>query len=244
MRPKLFLWRGITIWSYPALLYLGLVAGVVAGNIAAHAAQIDAFRTFVATLILIAVCLAGARLLHVAMHWHTYQNDYARIWDRDEGGLAMLGAMPLAIPTSVPLLALLGVPYGAFWDVAAFTILTGMVPTRLGCLLNGCCSGRPSRSRFGLNLPNHRGVWTRRIPTQCLEAAWASVLLAGAVAAWNFAPFSGAMFLAVMGAYALGRLAMESMRELTVPGTITTGHIISGVMVLCSTAALAILWPR
>ena len=156
----------------------------------------------------------------------------------------MLGALPLAIPMSVPLLAFLGLPYGAFWDVAAFTILTGMVPTRVGCLLNGCCSGRACQSRFGLNLPDHRGVWTRRVPMQCLEAAWASILLAGAVAAWRFAPFPGAVFLAVMGGYALGRLVLESMRDQTVPGTITAGHVISGLMLLFSTAGLTVLWPR
>jgi prolipoprotein diacylglyceryltransferase len=234
----------MTIWSYPALLYVGLVAGVVAGNLAAHAARIDAFRTFVATLILIFFCLVGARLLYVVLNWRIYLHDLARIWDRNEGGLAMLGALPLAIPMSVPLLRVLGLPYGVFWDVAAFTILVGMVPTRIGCLLNGCCSGRPSESWFAVNLPNDRGVWARRIPMQCLEAALAVILLASAAAAWKFAPFSGAIFLGVMGAYALGRLGMESMRELTEPGTITSGHVISGVMIVCSTLALAVLWPR
>ncbi len=41
MRPILFQWRGLTVWSYPAMLYIGLVAGVVAGNVAAHAAGIE-----------------------------------------------------------------------------------------------------------------------------------------------------------------------------------------------------------
>jgi phosphatidylglycerol---prolipoprotein diacylglyceryl transferase len=226
------------------MLYVGLVAGVVAGNVAAHAAHIDAFRTFVATLILIGVCLIGARLLHVALNWRRYGQDFSRIWNREDGGLAMLGALPLAIPLSVPLLALLGVSYGAFWDAAAFTILTGMIPTRIGCLLNGCCSGRPSDSWLGVNLPDHRGVWRRRIPMQGLEAALGAILLGGAAAAWRVAPFPGAMFLAVMGAYGLGRLVLESMRDLTEPGTITAGHVISGLMVLGSTAALAVLWPN
>jgi phosphatidylglycerol---prolipoprotein diacylglyceryl transferase len=244
MRRVLFVWRGIRIWSYPALLYLGLLAGVVAGNVAAHAARIDAFRTFVATLILIVLCLVGARLLYVALNWRVYRNDFARIWDRDEGGLAMLGALPLAIPMSVPLLAALGLPYGPFWDVAAFTILVGMVPTRVGCLLNGCCSGRPSDSWFAVNLPDDRGVWRRRIPMQCLEAALAVILLAVAATAWKLAPFPGAVFLGVMGGYALGRLCLESMREPSGPGRITSGHVISGLMIVCSTLALAVLWPR
>ncbi len=53
MRRILFRWRGVTVWSYPAMLYVGLVAGVVAGNVAAHVVGIDAFRAYVATLVLI-----------------------------------------------------------------------------------------------------------------------------------------------------------------------------------------------
>ena len=43
------------------MLYLGLVAGVAAGNVAARAAGIDAFRMFAATLVLIGPALVGAR---------------------------------------------------------------------------------------------------------------------------------------------------------------------------------------
>ena len=226
------------------MLYLGLVAGVVAGNLAAHAAGVDALRVFVATLILIPVCLVGSRLLYVTSNWKHYHQHRARIWDRRDGGLSMLGGLPLAIPISIPLLASIELPFAVFWDIAAFTILTGMVLTRVGCLLNGCCAGRPCELWFGLNLPDHRGVWRRRIPTQCLEGGWALILLTGAAAAWRFAPFPGAVFLGVMGAYALGRLVLESMRELAVPGQITAAHIISALMVVCSTAAFVVLWPR
>jgi hypothetical protein len=69
MRPVLFRWGKLTIWSYPAMLYLGLVLGVVAGNVAAHTAGIDPLRTYFAILILIIPALAGARLLYVAMNW-------------------------------------------------------------------------------------------------------------------------------------------------------------------------------
>jgi hypothetical protein len=44
MRPVLFHLRGVPIHSYPAMLYLGMVAGVEAGDIAAHAAGMDSLR--------------------------------------------------------------------------------------------------------------------------------------------------------------------------------------------------------
>jgi phosphatidylglycerol:prolipoprotein diacylglycerol transferase len=244
MRRKLFEWRGVTIWSYPAMLYLGLVAGVVVGNVAAHAANIDAFRVFVATIVLITAALVGARLLYVVTNWNLYRKNLARIWNRNEGGFAMLGGLPLALLFSVPLLAILQLSFGGFWDVAAFTLLVGMPITRIGCLLNGCCSGRPSRSWIGVNLPNHQGVWARRIPTQCLEAVWAVLLLVAAAATWRWAPFPGALFLAVMAGYATGRLVLESTRDQTRAGGITAGHVISAVMVVSAMGTLVVMWPR
>src|SRR5262245_28677552 len=118
MRRILFRWRGFTVWSYPAMLYVGLVVGVVAGNLMAHAAGIDAFRTYVATIILIVPALAGSRLLYVVTNWSHYRHNVARIWDRNDGGAAMFGGFALAVALSVPLLSAMQLSWGGFWDVA------------------------------------------------------------------------------------------------------------------------------
>jgi phosphatidylglycerol:prolipoprotein diacylglycerol transferase len=156
----------------------------------------------------------------------------------------MLGGLPLALLLAIPLLPALNLHFGAFWDVAGFTILVGMVVTRVGCLLNGCCSGRPTQSWLGLNLPDHTGVRARRIPTQILEAAWAVLILLAASLTWKWFPFPGGVFLAVMGSYAAGRLVLESTREQTPRGGITAGHWVSGAMVLSAVATLTALWPK
>ena len=162
----------------------------------------------------IPAALVGARLLFVASHWTVYRGRFRNVWNRNEGGAAQDGGLVLAIPLSFPLLRLLDVPFGLFWDVSAFTILVGMILTRIGCLLNGCCAGRPSDSWLAVRLPNRSQVWTRRIPTQCLEAAWAAALVIAAAVLWNDMPFGGALFAFVAGGYACGRLVFESLREL------------------------------
>jgi phosphatidylglycerol:prolipoprotein diacylglycerol transferase len=243
MRPVLFRWRGLTIWSYPAMLYVGMVAGVAAGNLAAHRAHVDAFRVYVATFLLLVPALAGARLLYVAVHWRTFRSQPDRIWSRREGGAAQYGGLLVTLPLSLPLLAMLRLPIGSFWDVAAITILVGMIFTRVGCLLNGCCAGRPVK-RWGVRLPDSRGVWERRVPTQCLEALWAVLLLGGAVLAWNRLPFPGAVFLLVAGGYATGRLGLESARERQGAGRFTAQHAISLLIVAVSFATLTIRWTN
>src|SRR5262249_35439152 len=145
---------------------------------------LDPARTFAAMLLLILPALVGARLLHVAAHWPAYRRDPGRIWRRSEGGAAMYGGLVLAFLLSLPLLAGLSLPVGAFWDAATVTMLIGMVFTRAGCLLNGCCAGRPAEGPLALWLPDARGVWRRRLPTQLLEGGLGAVLLAGSVLLW------------------------------------------------------------
>ncbi len=86
-----------------------------------------------ATLALLVPALVGARLSYVATSWRAYRSDVSRIWHRAEGGAALLGGLPLSLLASLPLLTLLGLPFGAFWDVTAFAILPALVVGRLGC---------------------------------------------------------------------------------------------------------------
>ena len=227
------------------MLYVGMVVGVVAGNVAAHAARIDAFRSMVATYVLVVPALIGARLLFVVSNWRFYVRSPRRIWSRQDGGAAMYGALPFILVLSVPLLAALHVPLGAFWDVTAVSILVGMFFTRIGCLMNGCCAGRPSSTWLGVYLPNCQGTWERRVPSQCLEAGLAVVLLGGAIEMWGRLPFPGALFLCVAAAYAAGRLVLESFREPeSGEGRLTMHHVISVAMIVLSLATLAVRWPK
>ncbi len=227
------------------MVYLGLVTGVVAGNVAAHAAGMDAFRVFVATLILTVPLLIGARLAYVVSHWRVYRQDLRRIWDRNEGGAAHYGGLALVVLLSLPLLAALRLPVGAFSDVFAFTLLFTLLFGRIGCLLNGCCAGRPSRGWGSMYLPNSRGVWERRIPAQSLEAGWAAILLVFAVAVWRWLPFPGALFLLLAAGYGTGRLVLLATRE-THPGTnrLAIHYAFSVLLIVLSLAGLTARWPK
>jgi prolipoprotein diacylglyceryltransferase len=222
-----------------------MVVGIITGNAAAHVAGMDAFRVLIATLVLLVPALLGARLFYVATHWQVYRQNPQRIWNRNEGGAAQYGGLAVALPLSAPVAAIVRIPWGAFWDVAVFTILVGMIIVRIGCLLNGCCAGRPSRSWLALCLPNASGVWARRLPTQCLEAGWAVVLLVSAIVLRNKLASPGDLFWIVAAGYAAGRLVLESTRE-SRPGArrFTVHHGVSIALILLSGAALASRWPK
>jgi phosphatidylglycerol:prolipoprotein diacylglycerol transferase len=245
MRGVWYRWGRVTNYTFRAFLYFGTVCGIFAELYAANQIHLNIERTFTATSVLLATALLGARLLYVVMHWQIYSQAPRRIWRASEGGASMYGGLILAVPLSVPLLAMLRIPFGEFWDVASFTMLLGIIVTRGGCLLNGCCTGKRSRGWFALNLPDHKGVWTPRIPTQILESAWSTVVLIGAIAMWSHRSFSGGLFLYTLGAYGAGRIFLESTREVQERvGGFSLNRIISMGSVGVSVTAFAVVWWR
>jgi prolipoprotein diacylglyceryltransferase len=71
------------------------------------------------------------------------------------------------------------------------------------------------------------------------------VLLVAAIKVWPMLPFSGALFLFVVSGYAIGRLALETARELA-PGArgFTIHHGISIGMIVLSVAAFTANWQK
>ena len=242
MRRVLFSWRGIRVWSHPALLYAGLVIGVLGQQAAAKTAGLDAAASYIAVLLLIPAALAGNRLLWLALHPGAYRADRGRAWRRSEGGGVMYGGLPAVLLVSIPLLAALGLPFWRFWDVMPFCILPAMIVARLGCLLNGCCHGRPSTSALALHLPDASGTWTRRHPTQLLEAVAATLILIGAVLIGPARQAPGTLFLAVAASYAVARLALQPLREHAVKlRGVDVSSAISGALLVSSCVGLTLL---
>jgi phosphatidylglycerol---prolipoprotein diacylglyceryl transferase len=195
-RPVLVQVGPLAIPSYPAFLYLGCVTGVLLGAAVAAADGLDDHRFALAAIALLIPALAGARILYVLQHREAFRARPHLVWHRAGGGSSLLGGLVLAVLFSPAMLALARLPFWGFWDAAAVTMLTGLAFTRVGCLLNGCCSGR----RLGL-------------PVQLVEIAWAAAVLALVFAAGDLP--AGARFAGVTGLYAAARLALEPARDNT-----------------------------
>jgi len=241
MRRVLFRCGPLTVYSYPAFLYIGIVFGLFVELIAAERIHLDINRVLIATTLLLAVALFGARLLYVISNRGSVR---LRLWPIKGGGAAMYGGLLVAVPLSPAVLLPLQLPFAAFWDVASFTMLVGLIFTRAGCLLNGCCAGRASSHWLAINLPNHKGEWTRRLPTQLLEALWGTLVLIGAAALWPQRPFPGALFLFAVGGYGAGRIHLEAMREDYAAHGRSVHRAIAAGCVAVSLIAFVAVWSR
>jgi prolipoprotein diacylglyceryltransferase len=233
----LFRVRGVAIHSFPAFLFLGITFGILAGTQAGAARGLDATRLYVAIVILTVPALAGSRILYVLTHWRSFRQQPSQIWKRERGGGMLYGGFLLALAASWPLLRLLDLSFGEFWDAGMVALLVGMAFTRVGCTLHGCCAGRCTTGWLALDLPNDRGVRCRRFPAQLMEAGLAVSLVVAAIA-WDDRPFGGSFFLAALFAYATARLPLATIRETSdkVSG-INISHAISvSIIVACITA--------
>lgn len=242
MRKILVSWRGWNLYSYPTMLYVGMVCGIFVAAWVAGLSGLNPNRFVLASMILTIPALIGARLFFVANHWHLYRNNCARIWRRSEGGMAMYGGLLAAVPLSIPLLRIMDLSFAKFWDAASFNMLTGMIFTRFGCLLNGCCSGRPSASWLALNLPDYRGIWRRRLPTQLLEAAWATVLLSAAFLLRGHEPFDGAIFCSVLLTYGIGRYFLQQLRDDAIVRDTGIIQLTSVLLALAGLIGMGVAW--
>jgi phosphatidylglycerol:prolipoprotein diacylglycerol transferase len=212
MQPILFAWRGIVIHAYPAMLYVALLTSTFLTTYVGQSYGLNADKVAFATVMLVIPALPGTRLLYVAMHWDIFRNDLRRIWNRSEGGMTVYGGLIASLIFSVPLLWALELPFLKFWDAATMGMLCGSIIAKSGCFLQGCCSGRATQSWCGLHLPDHRGVWLRRVPIQLFEMVWAALLLT-AMLLWRArAPFPGAIFFGGVGIYAAGRFFLQKYR--------------------------------
>src|SRR5262249_56640215 len=68
-----------------------------------------------------------------------------------------------------------GIAAGAVLAAAGPALLVGMAVGRLGCFWAGCCTGRPTRSRWGI-WSSDRHLGCRREPAQLLEALSALII--------------------------------------------------------------------
>lgn len=115
-------------------------------------------------------------------------------------------------------LALLRQPVLAYLDATLLGVGAFLAFGRIGCLMAGCCHGRPSA--FGvcyrgehaeIGLPRYF-VGVRLFPIQAVESAWVACVVAGGAAMiWRGAP-PGAAFAWYVIMYDLGRFTLEWAR--------------------------------
>lgn len=200
---------GVRIGAWPALVGTGAAVALVLQGLLAARFGLPGGRVLAVSLVACLLGLAGARL------YYRLEHPRRPGMPAPSSGMCIQGFVLAAVGTVVAGALLLGLPVGRLLDVTAPGLMAGMVIGRIGCFLGGCCAGRQTASRWGL-WSSDRRLGVRRIPTQLFESALA--LLIGSVTftvlALSDADPAGAVFVATVAAYTLGRQLLFPLRSL------------------------------
>jgi phosphatidylglycerol---prolipoprotein diacylglyceryl transferase len=229
----------VQLQPYTLMLYIGTVAGIGAGAAVASPEGESPTAFAGAAIVLLAPTLVAARLWFVLQHRDLFRVEPRRIWRRSEGGSSLFGGLLASLVLSEAVIRPFGLPFWGFWDAAAVAMLVGLIVTRFGCLMNGCCYGRETTGVVGLWLPDERGEWRRRLPTQLFEAGWGMLLLALALFVRPTLGGSGGLFALIAAGYGFGRMLLEPTRASSQAGQwlrlnmgVAFALFISGLLIL------------
>ena len=223
---------GARIGAWPALVATGAVLALLIQTLLAARVGLPVSQLLPLSVLACLLGVGGAKTYFLMTHRSEPVNLLMT-------GVSVQGFVIVAVVTVLTGTLLRGLPLGAVLDVTAPGMLAGMAVGRLGCLLGGCCVGRPTTSRWGVWSSN-RLVGQRRIPVQAMESTLAgclALLTLSAILIWGTS-LDGVVFLAGIGAYTAGRQFLFPLRE--IPRATPYGRIAT-LAISCAIALTALL---
>lgn len=160
--------NGIPIFGYGLMLMLGFLATLVLGCWRARKYGLTRDAVIDVGIIAILAGVIGARLAFLFLDYTPSDGkigtlaEWVAVW---EGGLTFQGGLILALAAAYGYLRWKGISVGRMFDAYAPGLAIGVGFGRLGCLMNGCCWGKPAPhgSPFGMRFPNHMEAMAEQI---------------------------------------------------------------------------------
>jgi phosphatidylglycerol:prolipoprotein diacylglycerol transferase len=252
MHPILFEAGGLTIYSYGVLLAAAYLLGLQFALIRARSRGLPPQRVMDLGIWIIISALAGAKLLLLIVDFDQFTASPRDLLSLARSGGVFYGGLIAAVVVALIYLRRHRMPLWTTTDVFAPGIALGHIVGRLGCLLAGCCFGKPAsvpwamtftdpvaRANVGtpLGIPLH--------PTQLYEAGAETLILVFLLAFERRGrPFPGRTFWTYMLLYGVSRFAVELFRgdrRGMVFDVLSTSQFVSVLLVPLSIVMLILL---
>jgi len=109
----------------------------------------------VVSVILVALVggVLGARMLYVLEHVSEFRREWGSVLALWQGGLTLYGGLVAGVFGGLLMARRLGLPIWVTADALTPSLTIGGAIGRVGCYLNGCCYGRPTRLPWGVSFP-------------------------------------------------------------------------------------------
>lgn len=250
MRPVLLQFGPFKLYGYGAMLVLaGIVAFWFLHRRAKKAGLKDADDFWVLINVILISGFGGGRILFLLEYTRLFSHEFWRTLVSPSSGFSVLGGF-LSVPLGVWLFCRWRkIPFLRLLDTICVMAPMGHVFARFGCLLAGCCHGRPTDMPWGIVFRDPRSmvpqVWlgVPLHPAQLYEA-FGNALIALAMYRLLVRTESsrpGLVVAAYFACYGVERFFLEYYRGDTVPLAfgLTAGQGLGVGLVAASLALLA-----
>lgn len=250
MHPVLFHLGGIKIYSYGAMIALGVIAAIAymtyqgrreAGLTFDQANSIFLYIFFAAVI--------GGKVFLIFENPSLYLHHPGRLFG--SAGFVFYGSFLFAVPTMFWYFRSRHLPVYKMLDVMAVTTCIVHGFGRIGCFMAGCCYGTPTSSFLAVVFTDPASQAPLNVglhPVQLYESGFLFLLGAGLFIFNRHKTFNGQLFLIYIMSYAVGRSILEMFRGDEDRGYVI-GKVISNsqfIAILVIIAALVIYrsWSR
>ncbi len=249
MHPILFEIGSWPVYSYGVLLALAYLAGLQLAVVRARRAGVDATKVMDFGIYLIIAALVGAKLMLVVVDFDYFAERPRELFSLVRAGGVFYGGLLGALLAAAWLARRYRFSLWRTADLFAPGIALGHIVGRFGCLLAGCCYGRPTDLPWGITFTDPvaaANVGTplgeALHPTQLYDAgAELLILLVLLATERRGRPFDGRTFWAYILLYGVSRFVIEMFRgdPRGMVMDLSTSQFVSVLMV---PIALVMLW--
>ncbi|MDO8527473.1 MAG: prolipoprotein diacylglyceryl transferase [Deltaproteobacteria bacterium] len=236
MRPVLFKFGSIVFPSYTFMIMVGVLVATWLGLKVLKERGLPVVYGLDMAMIGIVAGFLGARIVHVLVEAPAYYLESpVRVFYFWQGGFVSWGAYVAVMVSFYFYLRWRRVPIAAYFDAFAFGIPMAIFFGRIGCLLTGCCFGKPTDFFIHLTFTNPASTAYQFYPNMPLHATqlylMLNVLIIQGVIWWIYKKhwrFQGQLFSVSVALYAVGRFFIEFLRGDADRGVYFGGNISSG----------------
>ena len=250
MHPILLEAGPITIYSYGVLLAAAYLLGLWLGVRRANQAGLDGNRVLDLGIWVIIAALVGAKGLLFLLDFEHFTSSREEFFSLLRSGGVFYGGLIAASLTCIYQLRKHKLPLWKSGDLFAPGIALGYMVGRLGCLMAGCCYGKPTQVAWAItftdpaaamNVGTPLGVPLH--PTQIYEAlAGLVILVTLLVLERRGKPYPGRTFWQFVLLYAVSRFVIEFFRgdDRGMVSMFSTSQVIS--LVLAPLSVFMLWW--
>ncbi|UCG53074.1 MAG: prolipoprotein diacylglyceryl transferase [Candidatus Latescibacterota bacterium] len=249
MYPVLIRLGWFNVYSFGFMLAMSFLIGIYISSSRGKKFGVDPQHILDLSVYVIVSGVVGSRLLYVAFHLEEYDNfvDVFALW---QGGATLYGGFLLAIFAGFVFSQKRKIGFFLLGDIISPALALGIMLTRVGCFLSGCCFGKETTHTWGVAFPSDSpaGVYAAELaaehgvnavllhPAQLYASFFALVTLILLLVLQKRLTKQGATFGVFLVCYGIFRFSLDFFRfyeaNMRVLYDLTLNQIVSAVLLI------------